>query len=69
MTQVLKDWLRAGNMRSVRTFAHGDEWVVRLSDDYKPLSLYKGHSHHPDLDTAERLAVLNATGELEAEDD
>ena len=67
MTQILRDWLRAGRGRAARTIAHGNEWEVRLSDDHKPFSLYKGHARHPDLDTAERLAVLSATGELEAE--
>ena len=67
MTQILRDWLRADSGRAARTFAQAGEWVVRLSNDYEPLSLYKGYAHHQDLDTAERLAVLSATDELEAE--
>jgi hypothetical protein len=69
MTQILRDWLRAEPGRAAKTFYDRGEFVVRLRDGAYPLSGSDIYGHHPDLDTARRLAVLNATEEMEAEDE
>lgn len=63
MTQILRDWLRAKPNRSIRTYYTGTAYEVQLWERGEGLA----YEVHQDLDTAERLAVLSATGELEAE--
>jgi hypothetical protein len=65
MTQVLKDWLRA-NQGSFMTASYmPNSYTVKLLDC---AGCEVGDGSHCCGETAERLAVLNATGELEAED-
>ena len=68
MTQILRDWLRAEPGRSVTTSYLLGQFDVCLRSRFAGLLKVVSLARSPDLDTAERLAVLNATGELEAEE-